>query len=125
MQDKVYNPFSENSKKMIHDIRNVEYSEMCETSSKVQCSNCLSCWAKGIVYCTCGICLCHTEALRQVESKTIRYLIDFELRDLTRNAFTELDMENLRSRPTITRPPTHGNDAERGKMPRVKITQEF
>ena len=40
-------------------------------------------------------------------------------------AFTELDMENLRSRPTITRPSTHGNDAERGKMPQVKIIQEF
>ena len=41
------------------------------------------------------------------------------------NAFTELDMENLRSRLTVTRPSTHGNDAERGKMPQVKITQEF
>ena len=30
--------FCENSKKMIHDIGNVEYFELCETTSKVQCS---------------------------------------------------------------------------------------
>ena len=42
MQDKVYNPFSENSKKMIHDLGNVEYFEFCETTSEVQRSYCLS-----------------------------------------------------------------------------------
>ena len=35
MKDNVYNPFSENSKKMIHDIGNVVYSELCETDSQV------------------------------------------------------------------------------------------
>ena len=37
MQVNVYNPFSENSWKMIHDIGDVEYFELCETTSKVQC----------------------------------------------------------------------------------------
>ena len=36
-QDKVYNTFSENSKKMIHHVGNVEHFELCETTSKVQC----------------------------------------------------------------------------------------
>ena len=34
---------------------NVEYFETCEITSKVQCSHCLSCWTKGIVYCTYGM----------------------------------------------------------------------
>ena len=49
MQDHVYNRFSENSKKMINDMSNVEYFELCDTDSQGQCSYCLSCWAEGIV----------------------------------------------------------------------------
>ena len=30
---------------MINDMGNVEYFELCETDSQVQCSCCLSCWA--------------------------------------------------------------------------------
>ena len=69
MQDNVHNPSRENSKKMIHDVESVEYFELCEITSKVQCSYCLSYWAKGIVYCACGICLCQTEAMRRLNRK--------------------------------------------------------
>ena len=34
-QDTVYNPFSENSKKMSYDLGNVEYFESCEMDSRV------------------------------------------------------------------------------------------
>ena len=37
MQDNVYNPFSENAKKMIHGMGNVEYFELCVTGSQVEC----------------------------------------------------------------------------------------
>ena len=47
-QDNVYNPFSENSKKMTSELDDIEYFELCETDSMVQCSYCLSCWAQGI-----------------------------------------------------------------------------
>ena len=40
-QTNAYNPFSEESKVMIRDIRNVELYELCETIPKVQCSECL------------------------------------------------------------------------------------
>ena len=66
MQNQTYNPFSEKSKNMIHDMANVEYFEWCETMSEVQCSYCLSYWTKGIVYCTCGTCLCITEKTRKL-----------------------------------------------------------
>ena len=48
MQDNVCNPFIENSKKMIHDMGNVEYFELCKTDSQFQCSYRISDWAKGI-----------------------------------------------------------------------------
>ena len=57
---------------------NVEYFESCETTSKVQCSYCLSYWAKGILYYTCGNCLCHTEFTRE----------------LNRNGFDALSISN-------------------------------
>ena len=49
-QSNAYNPFSEKSKKMIRDMVNVELFELCETISKVQCSECLLYWNQGIVY---------------------------------------------------------------------------
>ena len=46
MQDHVYNRFSENSKKMINDMSNVEYFELCDTDSQGQCSYCAAFRAK-------------------------------------------------------------------------------
>ena len=66
MQKNVHHPFSENSKKMIDDLVNVEFFELCETDSKVQCSYCLSDESKGKVYCTCGNFLCDTDSRRQL-----------------------------------------------------------
>ena len=40
-QNNVYNPFSENSKEMIRELGNVGLFELCETTPKVQCSQCL------------------------------------------------------------------------------------
>ena len=60
----VYNPFSKNSKEMIRELGNVELFELCETTPKVQCSQCLLSWNQGIVYCTCGQCLIYSESRR-------------------------------------------------------------
>ena len=40
-QNNIYDPFSENSKEMIREMDNVELFEFCETTPKVQCSQCL------------------------------------------------------------------------------------
>ena len=53
-KNNVYNPFSTISKAMIRELGNVELFELCETIPKVQCSQCLLHWNRGIVYCTCG-----------------------------------------------------------------------
>ena len=53
-QDKACNPFSTKTKQMVQDVGNVELFELFETDPKTQCTECLSYWSEGIVYCTCG-----------------------------------------------------------------------
>ena len=43
-QNSACNPFSEESKVMIRDMGNVELFELCETTPKVQCSECFLYW---------------------------------------------------------------------------------
>ena len=53
-QKQSFNPFSQESKQMIHEVRNIELCELLDTEPKAQCKVCLSYWDVGIVYCTCG-----------------------------------------------------------------------
>ena len=55
-QTQKINKFSEESKDLIADTNNTEIFEICETSSKQQCTDCNSYWEIGIVHCTCGRC---------------------------------------------------------------------
>ena len=59
-----YNPFSDNSKAMIREMGNVELFELCETIPKVQCSQCLLNWNRGVIYGTCGQLLVESESSR-------------------------------------------------------------
>ena len=61
-QNKVYNPFSDDSKAMIREMGNVELFELCGTIPKVQCSEYLLYWNQGIVYCICGHLLFESES---------------------------------------------------------------
>ena len=49
-----FNPFSKESKDMIHDVGNIELCELLDVEPKAQCKVCLSYWDVGIVYCTCA-----------------------------------------------------------------------
>ena len=53
-QSQLFNPFSQESKQMIHEVGNIELCELLETEPKAQCKVCLSHWDIGSVYCTCG-----------------------------------------------------------------------
>ena len=53
-QSQSFNPFSQESKEMIHEVGNVELCELLDMEPKAQCKVCLSYWDIGIVYCTCG-----------------------------------------------------------------------
>ena len=53
-RSKLFNPFSQESKQMIHEVGNVELCELFDMEPKAQCGVCLSYWDVGIVYCTCG-----------------------------------------------------------------------
>ena len=59
-QNNIFNPFSENSKETIRELGNVELFELCETTPKVQCSQCLLHSNQQIVYYTRGQCLIST-----------------------------------------------------------------
>ena len=56
-QNNAFNPSSEQSEEMIYRMGNMEYFEICEMTSKIQCHNCVTYWTKGSVNCTCGTCL--------------------------------------------------------------------
>ena len=53
-QSQSFNPFSQESKQMIHEVGNIELCELLDTEPKTQCKVCSSNWDIGIVYCTCG-----------------------------------------------------------------------
>ena len=53
-QSQSFNPFSQESKQMIHEVGNIELCELLDTEPKAQCKVCLSYWDVGIVSCTCG-----------------------------------------------------------------------
>ena len=53
-QSQPVNPFSQESKEMIHKVGNVELCELLDMEPKAQCKVCLSYWDVGVVYCTCG-----------------------------------------------------------------------
>ena len=53
-QSKSFNPFSQESKQMIHEVGNIELFELLDMEPKTQCKVCLSYWDVGIIYCTCG-----------------------------------------------------------------------
>ena len=56
-----FNPLSEEPKRVIHNLGNVEDFELCEISSKTQRSSCSKYRAHGVVYCTFGNCLIPAE----------------------------------------------------------------
>ena len=53
-QSQSFNPFSQESKEMVHEVGNIELCELLDMEPKAQCKVCLSYWDVGIVYCTCG-----------------------------------------------------------------------
>ena len=53
-QSQSFNPFSQESKEIIHEVGNLELCELLDVEPEAQCKVCLSYWDAGIVYCTCG-----------------------------------------------------------------------
>ena len=72
-QNQSLNPFSPESKQMIHEVGNIELRELLETEPKTQCKVCLSYWNIGILFCTCGHFL-HKE--RGANQQFINYTMD-------------------------------------------------
>ena len=64
-QSQPFNPFSKESKQMIHvGTSNCVKNSIWKMETKAQCKVCLSYWDVGIVYCTCGHFLRNAERRR-------------------------------------------------------------
>ena len=72
-QSQSFNPFSQESKQMIHEVGNIELCELLDTEPKTQCKVCLSYLDIGIVHCTCGHFL---RKGTQENKKFIQYTMD-------------------------------------------------
>ena len=100
-QNNAYNPFSDNSKAMIHEMGNVELFELCETIPKVQCSECLLYWNQATVYCICGHLLKESEASQHVHQWRLdvlsipNYVIKKERPQGARHGRTEAQKEHF------------------------------
>ena len=73
-QSQSFNPFSQESKQMIHEVGNIELCELLDMEPKTQCKVCLSYWDIGIVYCTCGHFL---RKGTEDNEKFVQYTMDF------------------------------------------------
>ena len=72
-QSQPFNPFSQESEEMIHEVGNIELCELLDMEPKTQCKVCLSYWDIGIVYCTCGHFL---RTGTEEKKKFIQYTMD-------------------------------------------------
>ena len=106
-QSHSFNPFSPESKQMIHEVGNIELCELLDTEHKTQCKVCLSYWDIGIVYCTCGHFL---RKGREENQKFIKYQ---RKGDLT-------DTDTVKSRET--RNTTSSRRSARRRTSRVSMT---
>ena len=102
-QNEAYNPFSTMTKQMIQDVGNVELFELFETDPKTQCTECLSYWSEGIVYCTCGHLLKETVANRSFIEYTLDLLPTPEY-VIKKGRLMATDMGKLQKRKNIIWP---------------------
>ena len=121
----VYNPFSENWKKMIHDTVNVEFFELCETTPEVQCfllsdildkrHSVLHLWTLLVPY---GF-------NAKIEPRSIWHIIDLKLCD--QEGFTSriLIRDNWGADIVSHSLQRVVKGAERKKIPQVESTQVF
>ena len=49
--------FSEESRRIIHEMGNIELYELGQISRTVQCQSCLKHIQEGLIFCSCGVCL--------------------------------------------------------------------
>ena len=68
-QTEEINVFSKRSKKLINDVGSTEIFELCETSSKIQCPDCVLYWQIGIVFCSCGRSLNPSQRTKQFDKQ--------------------------------------------------------
>ena len=103
-QSQSFNPFSPESKQMIHEVGNIELCELLETEPKTQRTVCLSYWDIGILCCTCGHFL-HKGTGEIRNSSSVRWtFFQFRSTSSRKDDLTDIDMVRSRETRNILRP---------------------
>ena len=68
-QSQLFNPFSQESKQMIHEVGNIELCELLDTEPKAQCKVCLSYW-------DVGTCRHFLRNGKEENKKFVKYTLD-------------------------------------------------
>ena len=100
---------------MIREMANVELLELCETTPKVQCSECLLYWNQGIVYCTGGHLLRESESSQhfhqwRLDAFSIPHFV------IKKSDLVVLGTATLSHRKSIPWPTTRGGDGSKRKL---------
>ena len=70
-----FNPSTEESKKIIHNLGKVELLELCDALAETQCPSCAGYWPQGVLYCICGQCLLPSEKQQRMTKKKFDFLV--------------------------------------------------
>ena len=73
-QSQQFNPCSEESKELVHEVGNIVFFELLDVEPKAKCTVCLSYWDIGIICCTCGHFLRNGN---EQNKKQVKYNMDF------------------------------------------------
>ena len=65
----VFNPFSEKSKRTIHNLGKIELFELGEVSASTRCPSCAKYWTEGSLYCICGQCFLPSEKQKRMTTE--------------------------------------------------------
>ena len=98
-QSHSFHPFSQESKKMIHEVENIELCELLDTEPKTQCKVCLSYWDIRIVYRTCGQLLTKRKRGKSEIHQIIRWTF-FQFRSTSSRKDDLTDIDMVKSRET-------------------------
>ena len=119
-QSQSFNPFSQESKQMIHEVGNVELCELLDMEPKAQCKVCLSYWDVGIVYCTCWHFL---RDGTEENKKFVKYTLDLFSIPCPVHHGSPLDSELLHKEIATTRAPLW-KEARGLRVLRSELAQE-
>ena len=98
----------------------VELFELCETIPKVQCTECLLYWNRGVIYCTCGLLFVESEPSQNF-TKSDWMLSQSRTTSSRRSDLVVLGTAKLRHWKSISLPTMRGRDVSKRNLKEFTI----